>query len=88
MYSSRGQVQVKVEAGGMIITILLRRDYGNDYSDDEGGSTAEDVYLTDEGKEENICKTALCRTAQNETLADIEAWQNIDNKGDEQMEKL
>ena len=71
---------MKVGADGMIITILLHRDYGNDYSDDEGGSTAEDVYLTDEGKEENICKTAICRRAQNETLADIEAWQNIDNK--------
>ena len=80
MYPSRGQVQVKVGADGMIITILLHRDYGNDYSDDEGGSTAEDVYLTDEGKEENICKTAICRRAQNETLADIDAWQNIDNK--------
>ena len=80
MYPSRGQVQVKVGADGMIITILLRRDYGNDYSDDEGGSTAEDVFINDLGEEEKICDTKICRPANNETLADIEAWQNIDNK--------
>ena len=80
MYPSRGQVQVKDQADGVIMTILLPRDYGNDYSDDEGGSTAEDVFLDDDGKEKDICETAICRTGQNETLADIEAWQNIDNK--------